>query len=120
MSEPDAVRKPSTLHEAIEIIRAELPEFDLNAWANGEMFEAVMDEHFGLGMWFRNQWVHGHPAGLARRIREGVSFCHDDDVSSIILEGIWRILNGEDGVTAEVLIDERTRPNRDPKREADA
>ena len=115
MTDRPDLRKPQTLHEAIGIIRAEVPEFDLKAWANGEMFEAVMDEHFGLGVWIRHQWVYGSPAILVQRIREGLIYCPDDDLSSIILEGIWRILNGEDELTAELLTRERTRRYSDPQ-----
>ena len=105
MSEPEAARKPSTLREAAQIVRETFPPEKLERWSKLPLDDACMQAHFGLGMWIRNNWVHQDPAPLAVRIREGIAFGNADTVSGLIVEGIWRIMNGEDDLTVEALLD---------------
>lgn len=120
MSELEAVRKPSTLREAAEIVRETFPPEKLERWRKLSLLDARMQAHFGMGMWIRNEWIHQDPAPLAVRIREAIVFGDADTISGLIVEGIWRILNGEGNLTVEDLIDEETTRFRDPKRETDA
>ena len=97
-------KTPSTLSEAIGIIRATFPEAELAAWANRPMDEAVLDAHFALGAWIRNEWIFDEESQLVKRIRESTAYIHDDDVSSLILEALWRVLNDEDCPSIERLL----------------
>lgn len=100
--------KPSTLAEAIAIIREEFPEDGLLAWAAKPKFDAVIEAHFGLGMWIRSEWIYGEGCSLVLKLREkAYPFYHEDEISSIILEGLWRFLNGEKAITIEQLTDDR-------------
>jgi len=49
--------------------------------------------HFGLGLWIRNNWIHGDRAPVAASMRE-MGFLHPDDMSGVIIEGYWARRNG--------------------------
>ena len=100
--------KPCSLAEAIAMIREEFPEADLLTWAAKPELGAVIEAHFGIGMWIRNQWAYGEGCPLVFKLREhSYIFRLEDEVSSIILEGLWRFLNGEKDLTIEQLISDR-------------
>ena len=105
MSEPEPVRKPRTLREAAEIVRATFPPEKLEGWSQLPLDDACMQAHFNLGMWIRNEWIHQDPAPLAVRIQETIVLGNADTISGLIVEGIWRILNGEDDLTLKALPD---------------
>ena len=98
---------PTTLAEAVEILRSALPQDQLVAWAAQSFDEALSDAHFQLGLWIRNAWVHSGPAPFVRRMRELVFCVHDDDISGSVLEALWRVLNGERCPTIEELLERR-------------
>jgi hypothetical protein len=95
---------PTSLGEAVEAIRAEFPEAELRAWASQTEGSAEVQAHFGLGLWIRNQWFHGAGSPLAAQIQRA-AHCemHPDDVSSIIVRALWRVLNGQPCPTIEQL-----------------
>ena len=92
--------KPSSLADAIALILDEFPETDLREWASRPKLGAVSDAHFGLGAWIRNQWVYGEGCPLVFKLHQNSLACyHEDEISSVILEGLWRFLNGEKDLT---------------------
>ena len=99
--------KPTSLAEAVEILRSTYPQDQLDAWAAEPLSEALWKAHFQLGLWIRNEWVHTGPAPFVRRMRRLFFFVHDDDVSGYVLEALWRVLNGEDCPTIEELLERR-------------
>ena len=100
-------RKPSTLAEAVEILRAMHSEEEFAGWAAVPLSDALCTTYFQAGLWIRNKWVHGDCAPLVQRIRELTYFGHDDDVSQLILEALWRVVNSEECRTIEALLAER-------------
>ncbi len=55
--------------------------------------DVVIDQHFGLGLWIRNNWGLWGGSRLAQHFR-ALGIFHPDDMSSIILESYHRRLNG--------------------------
>lgn len=82
------VRIPKTYKEACEILDSMLSEEDkaeiLSKTKNG----FTCDEHFGLGLWIRNNWIYGQP--------RGIWFPNPDIASSDILECYYDHLHGND------------------------
>lgn len=85
--------KPSSLQEAVAIIQGNFPTAELQEWAAQSEDAARNQAHFELGLWVRNEWVHGG-SPLATEIKSVARFVHDDDISSIIIKALWRVLNG--------------------------
>ncbi len=96
--------KPSSLEDAVTLIRAKFPESELQAWAAQSEDAARFKAHFELGLWVRNNWVYGNGSPLATRIKEAAWFVHDDDISRMIVRALWRVLNGLPCPTIEELL----------------
>lgn len=54
----------------------------------------MIQYHFGLGMWMRNNWGLWGGSRLASWFNER-GICHPDDMSGIILDSFWRHLNAQ-------------------------
>ena len=118
--EPNAgARKPTTLDEAVEILRSRYAEDELASWAAEPLDEALWKAHFQLGLWIRNEWVHEDPAPLVARILSLAAPAHPDTVSEYVLEALWRVLRGEDCPMIEELL-ERRYPGCSRRIESDA
>ena len=99
--------KPSSIEDAVSAIRAAFPETELQSWARQTEAEACAQAHFGLGAWIRNNWVYGSGSPLVTKIREAAVLIHDDDISWVIVRGVWRLLNGVPCLSIEELLDRR-------------
>lgn len=95
---------PASLQNGVDIILASFPENELRAWAAQPEDIAKGEAHFGLGMWIRNNWVHGSGSPLSARIRDAAGFIHDDGVSSVIVAAVWHVLNGQPCPAIEELV----------------
>ena len=101
---------PSSLSEAVSLIRNAFPADDLAGWAAQPEDTAVLQAHFGLGLWVRNNWIYGGGSPLAGNMtREAwkigvVRATHPDDMSALVLRALWRVLNGEACPTIEDLL----------------
>ena len=96
--------KPSSLEEAVACIRAMFPESELRAWAAQSETEAQAQAHFNLGLWVRNNWVHGGGSPLAGSIRDAMWFIHDDDISTMVIRALWENLNGRSCSSIDTLL----------------
>ena len=103
--------KPETLLDAVEIIREGFAEEALAEWAREPLSHALALAHLALGMWIRNNFIHGEGSPLATRIKESATLWHPlapiwhpDDSSSLVLEALWRVLNGEECPTITDLV----------------
>ncbi len=56
--------------------------------------EASIEQHFGLGLWMRNNWGLWAGLRLAKYFNE-IGVFHPDDMSSIILSNFQLHLNGK-------------------------
>lgn len=52
-------------------------------------------DHFGLGMWMRNNWGLWSSASPLKQYFVGIGVHHADSISSLILSSYWRYLNGK-------------------------
>jgi hypothetical protein len=50
----NSIPKPSSLQDAVDIIRATFPEKELQAWAEQPESSTEALAHFGLGSWIRS------------------------------------------------------------------
>jgi len=85
---------PSTLNEAINSIVDTLDQKDKDFIKQNEPSSV----HFTIGMYLRNNWdlwEKDSPLVLDVKQRFGL-WGHGDDVSGLILEGVWAKVNGID------------------------
>jgi hypothetical protein len=110
--------KPGSPAEAVAMILVTFGAPELSEWAAKPMEQAVTDAQFALGGWIRDHWVYGDPCPLGKRIRELVCSIHEDEISALVLEALWWVLNDEDCPTVEGLLERRYGRLESP--EADA
>lgn len=96
--------RPLSLQDAVDIIRATFPEEELQAWSDQPEGSAGAQAHFELGVWIRNNWVYRAGSPLAVHIKEVAWFIHDDDISSVVIKALWRVLNGSVCPSIEELL----------------
>lgn len=85
---------PNTLDEAYLSLDASLKPEDRLAFMQRPEREAVMEAHYAVGLYIRNQWLRSGKSALVKLLHEkgAQSF---DDMSSMILHSYWRHLNGK-------------------------
>ncbi|GGY74980.1 hypothetical protein GCM10011613_20570 [Cellvibrio zantedeschiae] len=87
---------PSTCQEAIELIASTLDEESLKTLKETKKEDLAMF-HFSWGMGIRNGyglWSKKSPIRLSCAKRIGKKDIHPDNASGIIMEEVWRIVNG--------------------------
>lgn len=97
-------RRPSTLPEAVKILRSMHSQDQLGSWAAQPLNEALWKAHFEAGLWIRNTWVYEDCAPLVATMRGFAGFLHDDAISQVILEALWHVLNGQECPSLEALL----------------
>ena len=89
---PSKVYIPTDLDDCfVELNRMLHPKF-IEKLKSGE--ESAIDQHFGLGLWIRNNWGLWANLRLNRYFHEKGIF-HPDDMSGIILTSYLRHLNNQ-------------------------
>jgi uncharacterized protein DUF6794 len=85
---------PNTLEEAYLSLDASLKPENRLAFMQRPEREAVMEAHYAVGLYIRNQWLRSGKSALVKLLHEkgAQSF---DDMSSMILHSYWRHLNGK-------------------------
>lgn len=94
MSTENSNGLPTSIAEAVQMIRGAFPASELQSWLEEPESGAMISAHFGLGMWLRNQWIHVKGCPLADEYRAYTSFADGDEVSSMMVEDIWRHMKG--------------------------
>ena len=84
---------PRTVAEAVNRLIQEMSEEDRETLKNTPEKDLIM-YHFSLGMWIRNEFGlwQGNDE-LLKSCRKKDPLIHPDDVSSIIIEELWKKLN---------------------------
>jgi hypothetical protein len=82
---------PGNLDECFVELNRLLPEDEIEKMKMGSEDEMV-NYHFGIGMWMRNNWGLWGGSHLKEWFNEKGIY-HPDDMSGIILESYWRYLN---------------------------
>ena len=84
--------KPATtVEEAVEALLSQLSSQSKDRLRRGRR-EDLIDHHFGLGMWIRNNfglWNHN------RTLLEDTGQEHPDGASMAIIEALWESLQAE-------------------------
>ena len=81
---------PQSIEEAIALIRRVVPEEQLRAFARLPLEKAVLDQHFGLGMWIRNKWLWQETP--LRRAMNPELDRHPDALSGEVLRALHRTM----------------------------
>ncbi len=81
---------PKTVADAVEWLKSVMEPADLDRIA-GMAEEELSSLHFGLGLFIRNSLQVWHNSEL--KADAGVE--HDDDVSAVIIQALWRRLKDE-------------------------
>lgn len=82
---------PAKLDEALVGLKQMLPMAVTRSMYCGSEHDMVQ-YHFGLGRWMRNNWGLWQGGALAKHFR-GLGVTHPDDMSGIILDSYWRQLH---------------------------
>ena len=97
---------PTTTRQAFNIIDAMLTATDIECFCNMTTSEFIHDQHWGLGLWIRNNWIYESDEEdgcekeardkcycmLAGKLIRGYLFPQPDDVSANFLERYHRHL----------------------------
>ena len=77
---------PTTVRQAFRILDGMLTDEEkLNALTKSR-FDFAGEEHFGLGLWIRNNWIYGDEKGIGLFAKEEYLFQHPDSLSNNFLE----------------------------------
>ena len=77
---------PTTLRQAFKMLDAMLSDEEkTNALAQSRS-EFALNEHFGLGVWIRNNWIYGDEKGIGIFAKEEYRLQHPDSLSGDFLE----------------------------------
>ena len=89
---------PTTSRQAFKILDAMLTPEDINAFCAMSASEFSCDQHFGLGMWIRNNWIYEQNEEdvkqLAELFGDDSLFFQPDDLSDRIIKSYQRHLRG--------------------------
>jgi hypothetical protein len=97
MSEDAGERKdlPKSLSEAVDYVIERMSPGDREELRKLSKSDLVMT-HFGLGMWIRNELgLWGDNQELLADLSGPNRWIHPDDVSTVIVEAVWRRLRKE-------------------------
>jgi hypothetical protein len=90
---PNQILIPKDLDSALKELKTMLTPELLQKMKKGTE-DDMIEYHFGLGMWLRNNWSLWGGSQLAEWFKtKGVS--HPDNMSGVILNSLWRDLNGK-------------------------
>lgn len=82
---------PKDLNDSFVQLKKLLKPKDIEKMRRGTE-DDMIEYHFGLGMWMRNNWGLWKGSRLAKWFNaQGIN--HPDDMSGIILDSFWRHLN---------------------------
>lgn len=89
------MRIPTSIPECFEILDAVVDVISIDRIRNMQEGELV-DCHFDLGMFIRNNWLYDEKSLFVRYLRaQGLSWMQEDDVSAFLIKLYWEYLNGK-------------------------
>ena len=85
---------PTNDRQAFKILDEMLPAEEIQSILSKTKEDFLADEHFGLGLWIRNNWIYGDTEGKGLFApKEGSPvFDHPDHQSSVFLEKYYEHL----------------------------
>jgi len=87
-------RTPTTLAEAHSELERILPSEELAKIDAMKSEKDMIEYHFGLGLYIRNNWGLWRGSPLSKHLNE-LGFTHPDDMSAVILETFWCKRHGQ-------------------------
>lgn len=90
-----AGKPPKDIEEAVAYFEKRWSKKDKKKFSDKPEKRAVLDAHFGVGMWIRNEWIRGNRDTLLINHFNSLGIYHPDDMSSIILTSLHRKLNNK-------------------------
>jgi hypothetical protein len=87
---------PKDLNESISYFEKHWSSGRLEDFKNKDEKKAVTELHMSVGMWIRNNWIHGNRNPQLVKFFDSLHFRHADDISSTILRSLHRKLNNKD------------------------
>ena len=85
---------PQDLYDAINHLKKLLQPEQIQEMKDGSEKEMARYHH-GLGTWMRNSWGLWRGSSISEWFNS-IGIEHPDDMSGIILDSLWRDLNGQD------------------------
>ena len=95
---------PKDLNESIAYFEKHWSSGQLRDFKDEDERKAVTGLHMSVGMWIRNNWIHGDRNPKLIKFFDSLNFRHPDDISSTILTSLHRKLNNKD-IDLEGLVD---------------
>lgn len=87
---------PKNLDEAIAYFEQHWSPGQLREFQLKNEDAAVTELHTTVGLWIRNNWIHGNRSPRLVQFFDSLNFHHRDDMSSTILRSLHRKLNNKD------------------------
>jgi hypothetical protein len=87
---------PKDLKESVAYFEKHWNSRQLDDFKNKDEKKAVTELHMSVGMWIRNNWIHGDRNPQLVKFFDSLNFKHPDDISSTILRSLHRKLNSKD------------------------
>jgi hypothetical protein len=84
---------PATLEDAIDAVIAGMDDDSLTFVRSGDSTPG--SQHHFAGMGLRNKWGLWHDSVLAKHFKARFGLGHADDMSGMILAGVWAKVRGE-------------------------
>jgi hypothetical protein len=85
------MKAPNNVSYCIQLLNELLSEEEKTEIMQMEEMDFIINSHFGLGLWIRNNWLHGYNSDLPGYFKEkGIT--HEDDMSSEILKEFYKSL----------------------------
>lgn len=85
--------KPKNLDEAMTFVLEKWKQADRDKFKNMPEDDAVDDTYLSVGMWIRNNWIHGRRDTMLTAYFNKLGIHAPDDMSAIILTSLHRKLN---------------------------
>ena len=86
---------PKDLNEAIEYFQNSWTKENINTFKKLPEQKAVSEQHFGTGLWIRNNWIRGDRNPPLIKYFNSLGAFNPDNISSIILLSFHRKLNNK-------------------------
>lgn len=91
VEQKDEIYIPKDLDDCFVQLKKQLTPEDIEKMKTGTE-DDMIQYHFGLGMWMRNNWGLWGGSRLSKWFNaQGIN--HPDDMSGVILDSFWRHLN---------------------------
>ena len=88
----EATYVPTDVPDAVQHLIATLDPDSLREARRELEDDFAVGQHFGLGLWMRNNWGLWGESRLAAYFKK-LGIHHPDDMSAIVLHSLWRQLN---------------------------